>query len=527
MKQIENIATAIEHSRLLREKFLSDPYRPGYHFVIPEDIGVPGDPNGAFYANGRYHLMYLYACRSDGFRWGHMSSTDLIHWRRHPDALIPDELDGGIFSGGAFVDDDGTVYLSYWGLPVEGKAGSCGGLRIAKSSDVKNHYEKWEKFSDYAVACTHSGYTKGVDENGKPFLRGCSDPSNIWKKDGWYYMQAGQLTVLNEFRDKIGQPDAPVDMLGDWVELYRSRNLLDWEFVHRFYQRDRSNRWTDETEDDMCPSFLPLPKGKEGGEPSGKFLQLFIAHNRGAQYYIGSYDQQKDLFYPESHGRMSWNYSAYFAPEALMAPDGRQIMWAWFNDSMENEEQRGWSGVYGLPRSLWLREDGTLGMAPIQELQRLRYNPRNGIDGVEQTSCEIQIKARVGNSGRVGMRLYISENGENYAEAYYQAQAGQLIFDTSRAGSLYRAEPYKKPAPGLAQQQPPEEAPFALQTGETLTLTIFIDKSVTEVYANDRQAVARRVAPENPNNTGLSLICEGDAEILEVKSWDMMPSNPY
>ena len=113
MKQIENIATAIEHSRLLREKFLSDPYRPGYHFVIPEDIGVPGDPNGAFYANGRYHLMYLYACRSDGFRWGHMSSTDLIHWRRHPDALIPDELDGGIFSGGAFVDDDGTVYLSY------------------------------------------------------------------------------------------------------------------------------------------------------------------------------------------------------------------------------------------------------------------------------------------------------------------------------------------------------------------------------------------------------------------------------
>jgi len=51
---------AVRAARSLRERFLADPYRPGYHFCVPEDMGEPGDPNGAFYHNGRYHLMYLY-----------------------------------------------------------------------------------------------------------------------------------------------------------------------------------------------------------------------------------------------------------------------------------------------------------------------------------------------------------------------------------------------------------------------------------------------------------------------------------
>ena len=116
----DNMAERIQAARELREHLLRDRYRPGYHFAIPEDIGRPGDPNGAFYANGRYHLMYLYdrrgvsAWRGKGFAWGHLSSTDLVHWRHHPDALLPDDYDGGIFSGGAFVDDDGTAYLTYW-----------------------------------------------------------------------------------------------------------------------------------------------------------------------------------------------------------------------------------------------------------------------------------------------------------------------------------------------------------------------------------------------------------------------------
>lgn len=135
MLNAENMSDAIKKARELREHLLNDRYRPGYHFVIPEDVGMPGDPNGAFYANGRYHLMYLYDRRGETswnnhcFAWGHISSCDLIHWRHHPDAILPGGSDGGCFSGGAFLDDDGTAYLSYWAL-------SIGDLRTSKGMDI-------------------------------------------------------------------------------------------------------------------------------------------------------------------------------------------------------------------------------------------------------------------------------------------------------------------------------------------------------------------------------------------------------
>ena len=84
----DNMADKIQAARELREHLLRDRYRPGYHFAIPEDIGRPGDPNGAFYANGRYHLMYLYdrsgitAWRGKGFAWG-------THLQRRPGPLAP------------------------------------------------------------------------------------------------------------------------------------------------------------------------------------------------------------------------------------------------------------------------------------------------------------------------------------------------------------------------------------------------------------------------------------------------------
>jgi sucrose-6-phosphate hydrolase SacC (GH32 family) len=62
-----------------REKLLSDPYRPGYHFIVPEGRCMPFDPNGAIYWQGRYHLFYIFQDKR-GHNWGRVSSTDLFHW---------------------------------------------------------------------------------------------------------------------------------------------------------------------------------------------------------------------------------------------------------------------------------------------------------------------------------------------------------------------------------------------------------------------------------------------------------------
>ena len=526
---IDNIADKIRAARELREHLLSDRHRPGYHFAIAEDIGRPGDPNGAFFADGRYHLMYLYDRRGvdgwkgKGYAWGHISSADLVHWRHHPDALLPDAQDGGIFSGGAFVDDDGTAYLTYWRV---NDVNEGTGIGIARSSD--RHFERWEKLRVPSLDGTEFGIRDAADPGGEIRPLCNADPSNIWKHDGTYYLQAGNLLVLN----KLGRgEDSPAHYRGDWVDLFRSRDLRHWEYVHRFYERRRDNSWTQESEDDMCPSFLPLPRSRDGGAPGGKHLQLFISHNMGCQYYVGTYDGERARFVPETHGRMSWVDNTFFAPEALIDGRGRQIMWAWLTDypvkGIEDALRDGWCGVYGLPRVLWLGDDErTLHMAPIPELERLRCHPKEFADvtvadgaplplaGIDGVSCEIGVRIDPGSARQAGLRVRTSPDGSETTLLYYDADARQLCFDATRSGQRGR--------PVL------ERAPLQLADGEALQLRVFIDKSVVEVFANDRQAIARRVYPEGDASTGVALFARGgSARCSAIRTWGMAPSNAW
>ncbi len=507
-------AAVVQSTRLFREKLLEDPYRPGYHFCVPEDNGRPGDANGCFYANGRYHLMYLYSRSGVGFCWGHVSSKDLIHWRHHPDAIGPGDGDEGCFSGGAFVDDDGTAYLSYWMLWGEK------GIGLAKSRDP--HFDRWHKLAaNPVIKSTEWGITETTDKDGNPLIYGSADPTNIWKKDGKYYILTGNLLVLNKYGR---QPDSPAAMRGDRLYLLESKDLEKWQYKGVFYTRNPA--WTEDSEDNMCPSFLPLPSSPDGGPASGKYLLLFISHNKGCQYYVGDYDTENDTFHPDNHGRMSWVDNTYFAPEALVDDQGRQIMWAWLTDNPEGEEAKGWSGVFGLPRSLWLGEDGTLRMCPVKELAMLRCNELTWtdlalsdgdtrlLDGVVGDSCELEISIDSATAQQVGVKVRASADGEEETLLYYNRDTRKLCFDSTHSG--------------IDGRRTLEEAPLPLSDGERLTLRVFVDKSVVEVYANNRQAICRRVYPGRRDSLQVQLFSRGgDAQFSTVKAWEMMPSNPY
>jgi beta-fructofuranosidase len=502
----------LRSTRALRERLLADPYRPRYHFCVPEDMGQPGDPNGAFFFGGRYHLMYLYNRSGSGFCWGHISSSDLLHWRHHPDAIGPGSGDEGCFSGGAFVDEDGAAYLSYWML------WGAKGIGLARSHGPA--FDTWTKSeANPVIRSTEWGITEIKDTAGTSSLLGSADPSNIWKKNGRYYMLTGNLLVLN----KIGRAaEAPLSEQGDRLYLFVSDDLKSWKYLHRFYER--KPEWTDHSEDNMCPSFLPLPGSAEGGAPSGKHLLLFISHNRGCQYYIGEY--RDDRFYPESHGRMTWVDSTFFAPEALIDGQGRQIMWAWLTDNPSGEKESGWSGVYGLPRTLWLGEDGTLRQQPVKELESLRRHQRSWenvavaagtdhrLEGVVGDACELSLEIVVGSAQRCGLKVRGSPNREEETLLYYDVSQQQLVFDATRSGGDGR--------------KVVERAPFSLPPGEILKLRVFVDRSVVEVFANDRQAICRRVYPTRADSLGAALFSVGsEAQFRRVQAWEMMPSNPF
>ncbi|HTE22952.1 glycoside hydrolase family 32 protein [Flavitalea sp.] len=518
--------TVLETTRLFRERLLADPFRPGYHFVVPEDVAVPGDPNGAFYHNGRYHLMYLYKREGSGFSWGHISSKDLLHWRHHPDALVPGNGDDGVFSGGAFVDKNGKVTLTYWEFINQSETNKVNfaerktGISIAQSSD--EHYDQWVKSAaNPVIRSTDWGITETTDKKGNPVIYGSADPSNIWMKDGKYYMLTGNLLVLNKYGRK---PDSKPEMQGDHAYLFESSDLENWTYLHEFYKSDR--KWTDKSEDNMCASFMPLPSGADGGKFSGKHLLLFISHNKGCQYYVGSY--KNDKFLPDNHGRMTWKDNAYFAPEALIDSNGRQIMWSWvFDDRPDSlKAYYGYTGVYGLPRSLWLGKDGKLRMAPVKELKALRQNQRIrrsivvkdgsefSLDGFGNEMLELEITIQPGAANQVGVRIGCSDDGREGTSLYYDAAQKQLVCDATKSSiNMGRRDI--------------ESAPLEVLKGEQLVLRVFVDKGIVEVFANDKQAIGRSIYPKL-GGLGVKLFANGgDARIISVKAWEMMPTNPY
>lgn len=499
------------------EKLLADPYRPGYHFAMPAGFAWPGDPNGAFFADGTYHLMYLYINRrTDAYCWGHISSHDLLHWCARPDALTGLEDDRGCFSGGAFVDEDGTAYLSFWKFPSKDYRTDNGGIALAWA---RPPYDEWTRMEPVAINGSREIWgTVDVETPEGICHVGCADPSNIWKANGHYYMQTGNKCVL----DAYGRAeDSESQYRGDWCDLFRSDDLKEWTYVGRFYAHPRTGDRPDDSEDDMCPSFLPLPNCASGGCLTDDYLQLFISHNHGAQYYVGRFRDER--FYPEGHGRFSWNDKACFAPEALIDDRNRQLAWFWLLDNPEGEFERfGWSGVYSFPRALWI-EGGMLRMAPAEELERLEYNrqtfERSVVSGRRvlpvRNGASFRMRAEIDMStaARAGFSVRVSPDGAEHTDIYYDRVSRRLVFDATRSGGDgWRIK---------------EEAPFEIKDGETLSLDLFVDQSVIEVYANERQAICRRVYPADPGSAvGVEAISDG-ARFERIEACEMARTNFY
>ena len=67
-------------------------------------------------------------------------------------------------------------------------------------------------------------------------------------------------------------------------------------------------------------------------------------------------------------------------------------------------------------------------------------------------------------------------------------------------------------------------APIAAR-GEALHLRVFIDRSVLEVFANNRQCITQRIYPVRSDSVGVVLFsCGGATDIKSFEAWQMGPS---
>lgn len=472
-RSIDSVAEGV---RSHREQMLSDRLRPGYHFVVPEGMASPFDPNGAIFWQGRYHLFYIYQDKTRSRKmdhWGHVSSTDLFHWRHHPTGLHE-----GMYSGNCFINEHGVPTLCYHQVD-QGNA-----LAVAMDDELNS----WQKLPTNPITpVTH----EGNEHHGR--YRSW-DPFGWYDGESYYAIFGGEHPAIAKSTTMDGDWQYVGDLFGDAVDGV----ALD--------------------EDVSCAELFKL---------GDKDVLMCISHRLGCRYYIGEWRDEQ--FYPESHAQMSWVDNMFFAPESLEDDQGRRIMWAWIRDDKDFTMRlaAGWSGTMSLPRVLSLDQKGCLCMDVPSEIEALRYRPMRErdilvhpdedwhVEQIKSNSFELLLEIDVTDAIEYGVKVCVSSDGEEQTVISCHPMSGTLSVDTRKSG------PTETP-------RSIETAPFLLGKDERLTLRVFVDKSVVEVFANGRQAVMRRIYPEKPDSLGVRLFArEAAMRVVTLDCWEISPSNPY
>jgi beta-fructofuranosidase len=440
--------------------------------------------------------------------WAHASTKDLVHWVDHPYALKPgpDTYDRrGVWSGAA-VDADGVATVVYTGKTHEGTYEDAPGFRpevqcIATSTD--EDLETWTKHPANPVIANPP---EGLD------ITAFRDP-HVWREDdGW------RMLIGSGIRGS-----------GGTVLLYRSQNLVEWEYLGQLFTAATAQTgWAWEV-----PDFFPL---------SDKWVLTLMPitsdGEAGCVYYIGEYDGSK--FIPERSGLLDSGW-IYRAPESFWAPDARRLVFAWLFEerSMQARARAGWSGTASVPRALAMGDDGGLRITPVRELQTLRgdhdhaerQSLASGRDAwrseVQGTQLEIAAEFERGSAEAVELRVLCAPDGSEATIVRYDWTAHELTLDTTRSSlntidGVGRAKQVAGVGRHSSLAAALTEPPFSLMKGENLSLRVFVDRSIVEVFANERSCSTGRVYPTRRDSIGVSATAEGgQAGLVSADVWTM------
>ena len=159
-----------------------------------------------------------------------------------------------------------------------------------------------------------------------------------------------------------------------------------------------------------------------------------------------------------------------------------------------------------------LPEDGILRIKPLRELEQLRYNLKTAntmrveagtphrLENISGDTMELMVSIKQGDAKRYGVKVLCDQDKGKGLDVVVEPGSKSLHVGGTTA-------------------------PLDLKDGEEIQLRIFIDRSVIEVFANDRQAVVWQHVYE-AGDTEVYLFSEGGAmEVSEVKGWQMKPVN--
>lgn len=297
--------------------------RPQYHFTTRR--GWINDPNGLIYFDGEYHLFYQhnpYERDWENMHWGHAVSSDLIHWKELPIALIPDQL-GTMFSGSAVIDYNNTAGFNKGKTPA---------MVVAYTATTPRKQVQ-------CIAYSHDNGRTFTKYAGNPVIDSGENWNSVDTRDPkvfWYEPGNHWVLVLNE---------------RDGHSIYTSFNLKEWK-----YQSHVTGFWE-------CPELFELPVDGD------KSNTRWVMYGASGTYMIGQFNGK--VFTPENGKFIYTSGSGYAAQTYTNMPDNRRVQIGW---GRIDQPKMPFNGMMLLPTELSLKttKNGIrLFSVPIKEANQL------------------------------------------------------------------------------------------------------------------------------------------------------------
>ena len=441
----------------------ADPMRPIFHVTSPAQW--VNDPNGPILHKGFYHLFYQLDPFSDkgGIKyWGHVRSRDLAKWEHLPIAIAPsgDKGEESIWSGCCTINGEGKPMIFY--------------TSIAPGKSAFDHAEQWAATSDDDLIHWQKSPSNPVLSealHGDKKIYDWRDPF-VFKDSKKTFM------VLGGHLEKKG---------GAVVNIYEAENpaLTQWKYRGVMFQHPEASAPSIE-----CPNFFKL----------GKQWVLFVSPYGKVQYFFGDFDAETCRFQFRTRGVL--DPGNFYAPNTMLVPDGRRIVWGWVNGFPNG---RGWNGCLTVPRLLSFSRDGQLRQTPAPQLEKLR----------DKSITRKNI--RLENSGET-FALPNTNTLEILAEIDLQSATNVMLGIKSPDNDARVTIAFDCTELKVMNAK----APLSLAKGaRKLSLRIFTDRSVLEVFANDTVSITK-VIPPLATNASLEIRADGGmAQVKRVEAWPM------
>lgn len=451
-------------------------HRPIYH-LMPQTNWM-NDPNGPVYYNGEYHLFYQYnpfGNKWGSIHWGHASSSDMVHWRHWPIALSPSpELGEEHCFSGCTVVNQGVPTVIYTSIGD----GDRNALTGAQQWLAQSH----DNMLTFVKSSANPIMTSELHGNMK--ITDWRDPFVFQDREAWFMVLGGMHNTHG------------------CALLYRSDDLFTWQFM-RILLEAPGETWE-------CPNFFPL----------GDRYVLVYSPVGPVSYYVGTW-QEDFSFVPSQSGLVDHSgMQGYYATNVFVDQEGRTIMWAWIPENARGDfnPECPYAGIQALPRVITLGYDDRLRMHPLPELTSLRnhhwqqqavvLSSKEICSDIHGKALEILVKARCRAKSAV-LYLRVLRSHDQNEETIIKYDFSQHEITIDRSNSSLSELPH---AFNLSAK--------LIEYTDTLTLHVFIDHCVIEVFANYQESITTCVYPLSSDSVHVSMSASEGA-MIDLESFDV------